>query len=412
VPTAMADHRDLTTPAGVLPTGALDTSSTTADHAGLSTRPSGQLSTDHDEHLSTVQPAPVHADHTPAVHPQGADLSTDVEDTEEAPAARRRWWQRRSKAERLRDDAAEAARLRTYQTHPDVAALRIERVRGKVDALIWSGLVMGLLFTMSNVAEFAGQGAKPGSVKWVIGWLLDPMVSLVLVGMLVGCAVIARYQIKATAWVNVAKWGALTATYTMNTWSAWAALVPSQIVLHSVPPAIVFVAAEALTDLRNLITEAVSKAHEAATKRAKNDWELASLTSGQVDSRPVDSRTRPAGGQRKSAKAAERGQRPVQPQPRQVDSQPSPAVQDSPVDSPAAPLPKPELHIAGGTDQDRMIAELDSVYRDSRGNPTEVPGRPTVMPVMQEKGFQGWTNAQRAADAIRALRKQREERAV
>ncbi|MET8140005.1 hypothetical protein ABZU32_06820 [Sphaerisporangium sp. NPDC005288] len=172
-----------------------------------------------------------------------------------------------SKAEKLALAAKAAADVRAYDTNPDVIAYRIERMRTRVDRLIWTGLVLGLAFTAANVQAFAARGAEVGSIEWCTAWLLDPMVSLVLVGVLLGEQVIARHQIKAGPWVRRTKWVALGCTYAMNTWSAWASLDPSLILLHSVPPAIVFCAAEAVTDLRHWITEAVRRAYRAAAER-------------------------------------------------------------------------------------------------------------------------------------------------
>ncbi|MQA06773.1 MAG: hypothetical protein GEV07_30120 [Streptosporangiales bacterium] len=147
-----------------------------------------------------------------------------------------------------------------------MAALGIERIRTAVAALVWTGLVLGLLFTMSNVAAFAARGAAAWSVPWVIAWLLDPMVSLCLIGVLIAESTLSRYQLEAGQWVRGAKWGLLAATYVMNTWSAWAAWDASLIVLHSVPPGVVFVMAEAVTDLRSRLTDAVLAAHRFATR--------------------------------------------------------------------------------------------------------------------------------------------------
>lgn len=71
-----------------------------------------------------------------------------------------------SRAKRLALDAAEAAEVRAYQTHPDVLALRIERVRSQVDWICWSGIVLGLAFTMTNVQEFASAGTRAWSLPW------------------------------------------------------------------------------------------------------------------------------------------------------------------------------------------------------------------------------------------------------
>ncbi|KOV80091.1 hypothetical protein [Nocardia sp. NRRL S-836] len=171
-------------------------------------------------------------------------------------------------AERLAADAAEAAELRAYATHPDVIALRVERVRAQVDRLCWSGIVLGLGFTMTNVQSFAAAGTPAWSLPWLAAWLLDPTVSLVLLAILRAEQVTARYRVRTGAWTRRAKWFTLAATYVMNTWHSWAAGSVSGVVLHSVPPLVVFVAAEAVTDLRDKLTEAVSAAFTEASTRA------------------------------------------------------------------------------------------------------------------------------------------------
>jgi hypothetical protein len=136
--------------------------------------------------------------------------------------------QTQTRAPRLARDAAEAAEVRAYQTDPDVVALRIERVRRQVDLMCWSGIVLGLAFTMTTVQTFASAGTLP--------WL--------------------------AAWVTLA------ATYVMNTWASFADGAPAAIVLHSVPPLVVFVAVEAITDLQDKLTDAVGVAHRTAEERA------------------------------------------------------------------------------------------------------------------------------------------------
>lgn len=163
-------------------------------------------------------------------------------------------------AQRLAAEAARAARVRALSTDPDVIALRVERVRVQVDRLMWSGIVLGLGFTMTNVQAFAAAGAPAWSTAWVAAWALDPMVSLVLIAVLRAEQVTARWQVRTGPWVRRARWGTLAATYVMNTWSAWADGIPSQVVLHSVPPLVVFVAAEAVTGLREALSAAVHAA--------------------------------------------------------------------------------------------------------------------------------------------------------
>jgi hypothetical protein len=165
-----------------------------------------------------------------------------------------------TRAQRLAQDAAEAAEVRAYQTHPDVVALRIERIRSQVDRLCWAGIVLGLAFTMTNVQVFAASGAAVWSLPWLAAWVLDPTVSLVLLAILRAEQVTARYQVRTGRWVRGAKWFTLAATYVMNTWGSWAAGSTAGVVLHSVPPLLVFVAAEAVTDLRDKLTDAVTAA--------------------------------------------------------------------------------------------------------------------------------------------------------
>lgn len=169
-----------------------------------------------------------------------------------------------SRARKLAEDAAEAAELRAYQTHPDVVALRIERVRLQVERMCWCGIVLGLAFTMTNVQAFASAGTRPWSLPWLAAWLLDPTVSLVLLAILRAEQVTARYQVRTGPWVRRAKWFTLAATYVMNTWASYAAGSASAVVLHSVPPLVVFVAVEAITDLRDKLTEAVTAAYTEA----------------------------------------------------------------------------------------------------------------------------------------------------
>lgn len=176
-----------------------------------------------------------------------------------------------SPGQRLAADAASAAEVRAHQTHPDVVALRVEQVRAQVAYLMWSGIALGLCFTMTNVAQFAAAGAAVGSLAWCSAWLLDPTVSLVLLAVLRAEQLTARWQVSTGAWPRVAKWVLLVATYVMNTWSSWVAGSLSGVVLHSVPPLVVVIAAEAVTDVQYALTECVARAHTAATQLARTE---------------------------------------------------------------------------------------------------------------------------------------------
>ncbi|NMI01052.1 hypothetical protein HF526_27660 [Pseudonocardia sp. K10HN5] len=175
-----------------------------------------------------------------------------------------------SRVVRLAAEAADAAQVRTLTTHPDVIALRVERVRAQVDRLLWAGIVLGLAFTAVNVQTFAAAGAPAYSLAWWVAWLLDPMVSLVLLAVLRAEQVTARYQVSLNAWARRTKWLTFAATYVMNTWTSWGLaegkpFSAAGVVLHSVPPLVVFFTAETGPGLRDRLTEAV---HRALTERA------------------------------------------------------------------------------------------------------------------------------------------------
>jgi hypothetical protein len=141
----------------------------------------------------------------------------------------------------------------------------IAEVSRQFDRLCWTGILLGLAFTMSNVQGFAAAGAWTWSVPWWAAWLLDPMVSLVLLAILRAEQVTARCGIRTGGWVRGAKWFTLAATYVMNTWAAFTAGSPALVVLHSVPPLVVFVAAEAMTELRNKLAAAVAEPFTSAS---------------------------------------------------------------------------------------------------------------------------------------------------
>jgi hypothetical protein len=298
-----------------------------------------------------------------------------------------------SKASKLAAASRAAAEVRAYQTDPDVIALRVERVRGWVDRLVWSGIVAGLLFTMANVQHFAARGAKPpwqagGSVEWVIAWLLDPMVSLVLIGVLMGEQIINRHQLTAGAWVRRTKWVALICTYAMNTWSAWAARDAALILLHSVPPVIVVCAAEAITTLRHQITEAVTIAYRLAAERAAAlaTQAGAKTTAPQADARTDETRT--------ADRPADRAGSASQSTPQTRKARTDIARADTAADAPHSARPSvrrpggsPNRKASGAADVDRLglVAELADQIRDAVHAGEQ--WRPDYPALMQRTGF-------------------------
>jgi hypothetical protein len=227
--------------------------------------------------------------------------------------------------DRLRTQAAEASQVRALSTHPDVVALRVESVRTQVDRCMWVGIVLGLAFTMVNVQAFAAQGAVLWSLPWFAAWLLDPMVSLVLIAVLRAEQITARYQVSDhTRWIGRTKRFAFAATYAMNTWASFLHGDVAGIVLHSVPPLLVFCAAETAPVLRDRLTEAVLRAEQTAAladpagaslplDATPAETEAPAVTTGpetasqEIESAPADKPVRkPAKPRRKPAKPAGR----------------------------------------------------------------------------------------------------------
>lgn len=210
-----------------------------------------------------------------------------------------------SRGERLARDAAEAAEVRAYQTHPDVVALRIERIRSQVDGMCWAGIVLGLAFTMTNVQVFAASGASAWSLPWLAAWVLDPTVSVVLLAVLRAEQITSRYQVRTGRWVRAAKWFTLAATYLMNVWASFAIGSPAGIVLHSVPPLLVFVAAEAVTDLRDKLTDAVA----VSARTVQPDGSAPHMTSGEAPATDADSSADGPGVPRRASRRADGARR-------------------------------------------------------------------------------------------------------
>lgn len=168
-------------------------------------------------------------------------------------------------ADALLQQAREAAAIRQHQTDPAVIALAVERTRAAVERTMWVGISLGLLFTMVTVQQFAAGNAEWWSLPWLAAWLLAPLVEVPLLAILRAEQMLGRYGVTPGRWVRRARWILLCATYAMNTWASWTALADGSggwrdVLLHSIPPITVLVAAEALTDLREALAEAITKA--------------------------------------------------------------------------------------------------------------------------------------------------------
>ncbi|MBB4931353.1 hypothetical protein F4561_002173 [Lipingzhangella halophila] len=200
----------------------------------------------------------------PTENPDPPERDEDPPDQQEAaspqaPTSRR--------ATRLFGRAQDAAAVRNYQTHPDVAALNIERWRARCNTLIWVGVLFFLGWTTPNVQQFVAGDAAPGSPVWVTAWFVEPAIALPLMGILWAEQVAGRYGVRLSGWPRFTKWFALGATYSMNTWPYWAAQDAQGIVVHSIPPLMVFMFAEVLPIVRERMTASVWAARGEAIRR-------------------------------------------------------------------------------------------------------------------------------------------------
>ena len=190
-----------------------------------------------------------------------------------------------SKFERLVRKADDAGKIRRYSVNPDVVALRVERVMKAVTILFWLGVILGLGFTVTNVAKFVGG---------ITGWLVSPAINAPLIALLIAGSIMARYHVKPGWQVQFGKWLLLAFEYGLNTWTYWVAGSADEIFKHSVPVVIVIFCAEGVTDLRSGMTKCVEIAYESAARLAKDVEQIAPVAEKVEE--PADSEPVPAAG--------------------------------------------------------------------------------------------------------------------
>lgn len=118
---------------------------------------------------------------------------------------------------------------------------------------------VALVFTASNVTMFAiDHHVSP----W-IAWMLDPMVAVALGAVLIFDGRLSEYGLHSSGWAAVLRWFAGLGTWVMNCWSSlWPQgtpfgfpreVDPAGLVLHSIPPVLLIVLAEAISHYRHAI---------------------------------------------------------------------------------------------------------------------------------------------------------------
>ncbi|MGC0319349.1 hypothetical protein [Kitasatospora acidiphila] len=136
------------------------------------------------------------------------------------------------------------------------AAITARRTALLMDLVLVVVAALTMAFSLGNIHTFAAGHA----VKDPIAWFLAPAVDLALCAALLGDAVLSRWELDAGPWATRLRWFAGGATLALNTWQPWSSLDPASIVLHSVPPVLLFLLAEAASPYRMGFAETVRRA--------------------------------------------------------------------------------------------------------------------------------------------------------
>lgn len=193
---------------------------------------------------------------------------------------------RRERAE-LVARAASAAARRQLDADVDIRALALSRRRRRWSSIAWTVLILAMSYTCVNVQRFAAGDAAAWSPGWLVAWGVDPLLSLLVVGLLLarGDLVVlgvAFGEGRGRRTVRAVEVGALLACLLMNVAptldgrSAW-----QVVVLHVVVPLGGMAAALVLPIMQEHYSTAITQLY-----RTPPD------TSGH---RPDSDRTRPDG---------------------------------------------------------------------------------------------------------------------
>ncbi len=121
------------------------------------------------------------------------------------------------RVDRRRRDAAEAAKLYTLDQAPQVKALRDRRMLARLNLAALVGLVLALGWSTHNVQPFAAGSSAPWSPGWIFAWLVEPVISIVLLTIVAAKAYCAmRGHLIEHKTLDAIEWGALGLTLFMQ----------------------------------------------------------------------------------------------------------------------------------------------------------------------------------------------------
>ncbi|MFI1584798.1 hypothetical protein [Embleya sp. NPDC020630] len=237
-------------------------------------------------------------------------------------------------------------------TDPRAVEAEIARLRvllAQLTAALVGVAALALVFTAVNVTAFARDHGVSGS----IAWLLDPMLALALATGLLTDSRLAEHHVRPPAWGSALRWFTGIATLTVNTWTAWwptgGVGVPrdadaAAVVLHSIPPVLLMLLAEAVAAYRRRITDLITRLRTPPPPP-------------HPQPRPSGTPPQPAG-------------TPPRPQPPQsVANEPTP----TPIVASAPPTPTPPQDGRDGSDDLYLAAwRLDQRTRTETGRPASI----------------------------------------
>ncbi|MGO4756414.1 hypothetical protein AB4212_48760, partial [Streptomyces sp. 2MCAF27] len=146
----------------------------------------------------------------------------------------------------------------------------LRRLQSRLTRVLVGVGVTAMTFTAANVTKFA----TDHGIDERIAWTLDPMVGVALGAVLIADGVLAEHGVKPGGWATALRWFAGLATWLMNCWtSIWPDgtpmgvprhVHPAGLLLHSVPPVLLIVLAEAITVYRRSILARIAQLEETA----------------------------------------------------------------------------------------------------------------------------------------------------
>ncbi|MFE6979416.1 hypothetical protein [Streptomyces sp. NPDC057682] len=175
------------------------------------------------------------------------------------------------------------------RTAPASQIAALQSLQSGLTKVLVAVAVVALAFTATNVTLFA----IDHHISVWIAWLLDPMVAVALGAVLIVDGRLSEHGVQPSGWASGLRWFAGLGTWLMNCWaSLWPAgtdfgvprqVDPAGLVLHSIPPVLLIVLAEAITFYRRAILDRI------ATLRAQVDTRVE-----RVEAPPVHPASTPA----------------------------------------------------------------------------------------------------------------------